>query len=91
VVNRSITIRLRRRLVSEPVTPLRPDRAEDLVVLARKIARFVEDHRHLLTTADPAMPDGMINRVADNWRPLMRVLDGCVPIARLRVAVRLQF
>jgi putative DNA primase/helicase len=73
ILNRAITVRLRRRLASDPITPLRLDRADDLVTLARKIARWVEDRRSLLTGADPQMPKGMINRGADNWRPLLTV------------------
>jgi hypothetical protein len=38
-------------------------------------ARWAGDHAVTLAGADPAMPAGFVNRVADNWRPLLAVAD----------------
>jgi putative DNA primase/helicase len=46
------------------------DKARDI---GRKLARFCADQRETLANNDPAMPDGVFNRVADNWRPLFAI------------------
>ncbi|MGH7969499.1 MAG: DUF3631 domain-containing protein, partial [Limisphaerales bacterium] len=42
-------------------------------ILARKIARWTQDNFAALSAADPPMPGGAYNRLADNWRPLFAV------------------
>ena len=73
--DRSNMIDLKRRLPSEKVEPFRPDRAERLDLLARKIVRWAKDHAAAIADADPDMPPGIINREADNWRPLLAIAD----------------
>jgi putative DNA primase/helicase len=73
--DRSVVINLKRRLRSEKIDPFRPDRVAHLDVLARQIARWAKDHAERIANADPAMPDGIINREADNWRPLFAIAD----------------
>jgi Protein of unknown function (DUF3631) len=73
--DRAVTIDLKRRLRSEQVEPFRPDRADSLDVLARRAARWAKDHAERLGDADPKMPDGIINREADNWRPMLAIAD----------------
>src|SRR5215831_5405949 len=73
--DRSVTVDLKRRLVSEKAEPFRPDRADQLDVLARKAARWAQDHAARVADADPVMPDGIINRAADNLRPLLAIAD----------------
>lgn len=75
IEDRSIIIPLRRRRPDEPVESLRFDRASELEDLARKAARWARDHVPALAAADPEMPDGIHNRAADNWRPLLAVAD----------------
>jgi Protein of unknown function (DUF3631) len=72
--DRSVVINLRRRKPDESVRPFRGDRADDLRVLARKMARWVQDHEATLTTTDPDMGE-LMNRMADNWRPLFAIAD----------------
>ena len=72
--DRSVSINLRRARTSELIKPLRSDRADDLRQLARKVARWVADHRKVLAAADPTTGT-LINRPADNWRPLMAIAD----------------
>ena len=57
------------------MTPFRPDRADHLDVLARKAARWAKDHADRIAERDPEMPDGIINREADNWRPLLAIAE----------------
>ena len=73
--DRAVAIDLKRRLRTESVEPYRPDRAGHLDVLTRKAMRWTQDHGERIAAADPAMPDGIINREADNWRPLLAIAD----------------
>jgi Protein of unknown function (DUF3631) len=72
--DRSIAVRLWRRKPTERVQAFRSDRAANLQNLARKAARWAADYHAELVTADPDMGQ-LINRVADNWRPLFAIAD----------------
>ncbi|MBO0710385.1 MAG: DUF3631 domain-containing protein [Acetobacteraceae bacterium] len=72
--DRSIVCRLFRRKASEWVKSFRRDRADLLLLAARKIARWVADHLEALKCADPDM-GALTNRTADNWRPLFAIAD----------------
>jgi hypothetical protein len=37
--------------------------------------RWVEDHKSELRNTDPVMPANILNRRADNWRPLLAIAD----------------
>jgi Protein of unknown function (DUF3631) len=37
--------------------------------------RWAQDHIEELAEADPAMPEGLCDRAADNWRPLLGIAD----------------
>lgn len=71
--DRAVSIELKRALRSEKVEPYRPDRADHLDALARKATRWAKDHAEHIAAADPRMPDGVVNREADNWRPLLAI------------------
>jgi Protein of unknown function (DUF3631) len=71
--DRSIVIDLRRRLPKEKITAFRLDRAGHLDVLARKAVRWAQDNVGRVADSDPPMPAGVINREADNWRPLLAI------------------
>jgi hypothetical protein len=70
---RSIIIEMQRRRVHEELAELRDDHAESLQQIARMCAHWADDNAHLLADHDPDM--GMINRNADNWRPLFAIAD----------------
>ncbi len=72
--DRSLIISLQRRKASEKVDSFRSDRTEHLTVLARKMVRWAQDHGAKLAAADPDMGE-LVNRVADNWRPLFAIAD----------------
>ncbi len=72
--DRSISCSMRRRKVSERVQSFRVDRAEPLMVLAQKMARWAADHDQQLRAADPTT-EGLQNRIADNWRSLLAIAD----------------
>ena len=65
---RSIVIELQRRLRGEPLAAL-TDQCEDLNNLARMCLRWADDHGDQIVGVEADM-GGLINRVADNWRPL---------------------
>jgi hypothetical protein len=73
--DRAITIDLQRRRPNETIEPLRLDRANYLDVLACKAARWAQDHADRIAERDPEMPPGVINRAADNLRPLLAIAD----------------
>src|SRR5262249_5781759 len=75
LADRSISIELQRRLAGEVVEPFRFDRTEHLDRLAGKAARWAADYAEHLRAADPVMPLGVFNRVADNWRSLLAIAD----------------
>ena len=71
---RSIVIEMQRRRADESVAELREDRCEPLQNLARMCARWADDVADIIRDHDPDM-GGLINRVADNWRPLFAIAD----------------
>jgi putative DNA primase/helicase len=66
---------LKRRLPSETISPFYSDRTEHLDVLARKAARWCQDHAEEIKKADgpELLPPGIYNREGDNWRPLLAI------------------
>lgn len=73
--DRSIVIPMRRRRPDEEVEKLRLDRLGELEPLRRMAARWAQDHLEALRGADPAVPPGLHDRAADNWRPLLAIAD----------------
>ena len=73
--SRSLHIQMRRKMASDTIVPLRPDRLEHLVPLKRKAARWAQDHAIALRAHDPKMPASLYSRAADNWRPLIAIAD----------------
>ena len=47
----------------------------ELNVLARKIARWVQDHEDELRNHDPDVPETLDDRARDNWRVLISIAD----------------
>jgi hypothetical protein len=75
LADRSVAVVLQRKRPDEAVERFRFDRTEALDVLAQKAARWVADNLARLRGLDPAMPEGLSNRAADNWRPLLAIAD----------------
>ena len=66
---------LKRRLRSEKVDSFRLDRTVTLDDLASKAARWAFDNMEQIQAADPKTPEGLFNRDADNWRPLLAIAE----------------
>ena len=74
--DRAIVLPMRRRAPGEPVERIRRDGLlRRLDPLRRRAARWVADHLAALQAADPAVPDELNDRQADNWRPLLAIAD----------------
>jgi putative DNA primase/helicase len=86
--DRAVVIVLKRKLSSEKVLPLRANDGAELVVLARKIARFVTDNETQLRTREPAALEVDNDRAKDVWEPLLAIAEmaGGVWPARARKA-----
>ena len=74
--DRAIVLPMRRRALGEMVERIRRDTLlRRLDLLRRRAARWVADHLAALQAADPAVPDALHDRQADNWRPLLAIAD----------------
>lgn len=71
--DRSIVIRLERAKLGELREPYDSRGTKNEQDLCRKLARWIADHSMQLETVDPELPDGVYNRLADNWRPLFAI------------------
>jgi len=76
IMSRAIVVRMRRRSQSEYVEQFRARRVEpEGLELRQRIADWASAHHDRLAAADPAMPDGVVDRSADNWEALLAVAD----------------
>jgi hypothetical protein len=76
VLDRAVLIRLRRRARGESVTAFRQRvTAPEGLVLRRRLAAWAHRHMDKLAVADPAMPEGIEDRPADVWEPLLAIAD----------------
>src|SRR5437588_10694681 len=74
--DRAIVLLMRRRAPGETVDRIRrTELRRQLDPLRRRAVRWVADHRAPLRVADPAMPEELDDRQADNWRPLLAIAD----------------
>src|SRR5262249_56752419 len=69
--DRSVTVDLKRRLPSEKAEPFRPDRADQLDVLARKARRWAQDHCARVADGQPLTAAGILTRAACNLYALL--------------------
>ncbi len=75
VHDRSIVIPLSRAKPGELSKRFDSRRVDPEKVLNRKLARLVADKTMQLGAIDPVLPNGVFNRLADNWRPLFAVAE----------------
>jgi hypothetical protein len=75
LADRSISVDLKRKLLSEVTESFRIDRVGHLEVLARKAARWAADNSSQIAVADPEMPPGVHSREADNWKALFSIAE----------------
>ncbi|MEU9352186.1 DUF3631 domain-containing protein [Streptomyces griseoloalbus] len=76
ILSRSIVIRMRRRARNEKVEPFRARIHEaEGNALRERLAAWAEQARGDVMGAWPDMPDGVTDRPADVWEPLLAVAD----------------
>lgn len=75
LMDRSITLELRRKLPHEQVDRLRYAEPGLFDVLAAKLARFAEDYREAVRRTRPDLPSNLNDRAQDNWEPLLAIAD----------------
>jgi putative DNA primase/helicase len=81
IQDRSIVIPMQRKVPEEQVEsfPRSGKRAAtlraELHKLAQQIKRWTVDHASVLVDAEPVIPDGLHDRAADNWQPLLAIAD----------------
>jgi len=77
ITDRSIVIRLQRKLRTDKVARLTGAAQEELKAIARRLARAADsdDVRNAVAEGDPKIPEGLNDRAADNWRPLLALAD----------------
>ncbi|MFJ4405909.1 DUF3631 domain-containing protein [Streptomyces sp. NPDC088910] len=76
ILTRSVIIRMRRRARNERVEPFRARLHEkEGHALRNRLAAWAEQARGFVMGAWPEMPDGITDRPADVWEPLLAVAD----------------
>jgi Protein of unknown function (DUF3631) len=78
VEDRSVVLRLKRKLPGEKVARFRAKDGGELDILRRKIARFVIDNEQRLRDIEPNMPEALSaagDRAPDAWEPLVAIAD----------------
>ena len=76
IMSRAVIIRMRRRAPNEKVEPFRQRIHEPQGhVLRERLAAWADTVRESIDGAFPAMPEGVTDRPADVWEPLLAVAD----------------
>lgn len=76
ILTRSIIVRMRRRAPNEEVEPFRERlHAAEGHALRDRLAAWADSVREQVAGAWPVMPDGISDRPADVWEPLLAVAD----------------
>jgi putative DNA primase/helicase len=73
--DRSIVIALQRKPHGAKVERLRRRDTEEFKSLRSQAARWAADNFDKLVDPDPAVPEVLNDRAADNWRPLLAIAD----------------
>ena len=74
LADRALRLDLKRKRAGDDVTALEAV-AINLRDLAVRAARWSAQHLDQIAAADSVMPESVINRAADNWRPLLAIAD----------------
>ena len=75
LMDRAITLELRRKLPHESVERLRHAEVGLFDSIAAKLARFAEDYADAIQQALPDLPESLNDRAQDNWEPLLAIAD----------------
>lgn len=75
LADRSITVRLRRKLPGETVRNLRHSDPAEWDELRARIARWADDNRERVRRSRPAVIEGLHDRANDCWEPLLSIAE----------------
>jgi hypothetical protein len=75
LADRCIIITMQRKTPAEKCERLRNLKETESAELRRRCAEFVEQHRNEIAKAEPAIPEGLNDRAADIWEPLLVLAD----------------
>lgn len=76
ITTRAITIHMRRRRADEPVDPFRERQvAQQAQPIRDELASWIDSTGSHLGDAQPTMPDGVTDRPAEIWEPLLAIAD----------------
>jgi hypothetical protein len=76
ITTRAITIHMRRRRTDEPVEAFRERHvAQDAEPLREELAAWIDSIGTRLGDAQPTMPEGVTDRPAEIWEPLLAIAD----------------
>lgn len=75
LADRSIPLRLRRKLPGESTVKIRHVDSDHFATLAGKLARFAIDNRDAVRLARPAEIEGLNDRANDCWEPLLKIAE----------------
>lgn len=75
LMDRAVTLELRRKMPHENVDRLRHAEPELFDELVSKLARFADDSRAVLRVARPKLPAALHDRAQDNWEPLIAIAE----------------
>jgi hypothetical protein len=75
IMDRSITLELRRKLANEKTERLRHAEPNLFKKITAKLARFSQDYSDKVQQAKPELPEELNDRAQDNWEPLLAIAD----------------
>lgn len=76
ILSRSVIVRMRRRAPGEAIEPFRQrEHGAQAAPLRERIEAWAAKVADAMQDARPAMPDGVVDRDADLWEPLLAVAD----------------
>jgi hypothetical protein len=75
IEDRSIPLRMRRKVVGETAANIRRSDPQPWMDLQARLTRWARDHRHCIASAQPAPAHGLGDRAQDCWEPLLAIAD----------------
>lgn len=73
IEHRAVVIEMRRKSAKDKVADLTQDAEAEIRMLGQMAARWAADNMARMQAITPTMPGSLLNRSADNWRPLLAV------------------
>jgi Protein of unknown function (DUF3631) len=78
LMDRSVVLKMRRKLVSERVSRFRAAGLDEEVDrLRRRLCRWARDYSAVLAVVEPEPIHGLNDRAIDNWEPLLAIAELC--------------